>query len=404
VATRVPVESREQAFERLYKRYVGDVYRYALAVLRNTADAEDVTQTTFLNAYRAFKNGEEPRKPQNWLIKIAHNACRTRAIRAARRPREVPLEGREAVLAVPELDRPDVTAVLEALGRLPFNQRAALVMRELEGRSYEDIAEALGVSGSAVETLIFRARRSLRLKRDAFRGLATVPLPASLHSFGGSAAATGGAAAGTGVATKLAAVAAALLAGGAGYQVAHRDGATTTRAAKPQPAARPVLVAAALTPAAPPRRLVAAVARAKAPSARAARPRGARTIQIRTFPVSKRPLVPSTGGGESAEPAPAPQSTGGSGGSGSSRGDVVATTTAPTTATVVGAAQQVVAAVPVEVPSVQVPVPEAVSDVAVPAVTVPSVTVPVPDVPAPPGVPSVAVPPPPPAAAPVALP
>src|SRR5689334_6709078 len=85
-------EARDRAFEELYELHATDVYRYALAVCRNPADAEDVTQTTFMNAYRAFKSGERPRLPQNWLITIAHNACRTRAIRASRRPREVPLD------------------------------------------------------------------------------------------------------------------------------------------------------------------------------------------------------------------------------------------------------------------------------------------------------------------------
>ena len=66
----------DRAFERLYQRHVGDVYRYALAVMRNPTDAEDVTQTTFLNAYRAYvENGSRPEKPQNWLIAIAHNVC-----------------------------------------------------------------------------------------------------------------------------------------------------------------------------------------------------------------------------------------------------------------------------------------------------------------------------------------
>src|SRR5438132_7278832 len=133
----------DRAFERLYKRHVGDVYRYALAVLRNPADAEDVTQTTFLNAYRAIQRGEHPLKPQNWLIKIAHNAARTRFQRASRRVKEVPLEDHVEQLAVSEEDKPDVEAVLEALGRLPLNQRAALVMRELEGRTYAEIAETL---------------------------------------------------------------------------------------------------------------------------------------------------------------------------------------------------------------------------------------------------------------------
>jgi DNA-directed RNA polymerase specialized sigma24 family protein len=54
----------DRSFERIYRRHVGDVYRYALAVMRNPTDAEDVTQTTFLNAYRAYAGGERPRQPQ----------------------------------------------------------------------------------------------------------------------------------------------------------------------------------------------------------------------------------------------------------------------------------------------------------------------------------------------------
>src|SRR5215216_2126218 len=79
----------DRAFERLYQRHVGDVYRYALAVMRNQPDAEDVTQTTFMNAYRAFQRGQRPEKPQNWLIAIAHNVCRQRFRQSARRPSEV---------------------------------------------------------------------------------------------------------------------------------------------------------------------------------------------------------------------------------------------------------------------------------------------------------------------------
>jgi len=138
-APEIPVLARDLAFERLYRRYVKDVYHYALALLRNPADAEDVTQTTFLNAYRAFQRGGEPLKPHNWLIKIAHNAARTRYARSTRRVKEVPLDDHVDSLVVPDDEKPDVQEVLEALGRLPLNQRAALVMRELEGRSYADI-------------------------------------------------------------------------------------------------------------------------------------------------------------------------------------------------------------------------------------------------------------------------
>ena len=192
-APEIPVLARDHAFESLYRRYVKDVYHYALALLRNPADAEDVTQTTFLNAYRAYQRGVEIEKPQNWLIKIAHNVARTRYARAARRVKEVPLEDHVDTLAVSESDLPDLQEVMKALGRLPFNQRAALVMRELEGRSYAEISDTIGVSVSAVETLIFRARKSLRLKASAIRSLAVVPLPSSLlQFFEGGGLVTGG--------------------------------------------------------------------------------------------------------------------------------------------------------------------------------------------------------------------
>ena len=245
----------DRSFERLYRKHAGDVYRYALVVLRNQADAEDVTQTTFLNAYRAMEKGERPRSPENWLIAIAHNVCRQRFRQSQRRPTEVVYEDELAETIVEE-DALSAEDIRRALGHLSFNQRSALVMRELEGRSYQEIAEILGVTLSAVETLIFRARRALReqleegitcheaefaisrqldgrlprkekgalrahlreceecasfarsqrAQRGALKALAAIPLPSSLAGlFGGSGATVGG-----GVAIK-----AALLAGGA---------------------------------------------------------------------------------------------------------------------------------------------------------------------------------------------
>jgi len=237
-APEISVLARNQAFESLYRRYVKEVYHYAFALLRNPADAEDVTQTTFLNAYRAYQRGIEIEKPQNWLIKIAHNVARTRYARASRRVKEVPLEDHVEQLALPEADRPDVTAVLRALGRLPFNQRAALVMRELEGRSYAEIADTIGVSVSAVETLIFRGRRSLRLKASALRALVAVPLPSSLTPLfeGGGIAAGGGAAFGTSFLVKAAV---ALVAGVVATGVAgDRNGPSAAAAGSTQPASR----------------------------------------------------------------------------------------------------------------------------------------------------------------------
>jgi RNA polymerase sigma factor (sigma-70 family) len=254
----------DRAFERLYRKHVGDVYRYALAVLRSPDDAEDVTQTTFMNAYRAYQRGERPKAPRNWLIAIAHNVCRQRFRQSARRPSEVALD-EELTEAQPEQEGPSAEEIRRALGHLAFNQRAALVMRELEGRSYAEIAEILDTSVSAVETLLFRGRRALReqleealtcgdaelaisrqldgrlprsekgrlrahlrecadcatfarsqrAQRSALKSLGAIPLPASLSSFFGG----GGAAVGTGLAAKAVLIGAtAAVAAGVGVE------------------------------------------------------------------------------------------------------------------------------------------------------------------------------------------
>jgi RNA polymerase sigma factor (sigma-70 family) len=278
----------DRAFEKLYQRHVGDVYRYALVVMRNQADAEDVTQTTFMNAYRAFARGERPQTPQNWLIAIAHNVCRQRFRQLQRRPSELPLEDEDVAQIVPDEDAPTADDIRRGLSHLAFNQRAALVMRELEGRSYAEIAEVLDVSTSAVETLIFRARRALReqleggltcreaefaisrqldgrlprkekgtlrahlrecedcarfarsqrAQRSAIKSLALIPIPSSLSSFFHHGAAAGGSAAagaaGSGLAIKAAVVgASAVVATGIGVEAAHKAGFHPLRTRQP---------------------------------------------------------------------------------------------------------------------------------------------------------------------------
>jgi RNA polymerase sigma factor (sigma-70 family) len=145
----------------LYRAHVGEVYRYALAVLGNHADAEDVTQTTFLNAYRALEQGVHPRKPSNWLLTIASNAIKQRFRQEQSGPRQVELDDRIADKDRSEDEGPSVGELLTALAKIPPQQRQAIVLREFEGRSYAEIAEILGVTTTALETLLFRARRSL---------------------------------------------------------------------------------------------------------------------------------------------------------------------------------------------------------------------------------------------------
>jgi RNA polymerase sigma factor (sigma-70 family) len=240
----------ERAFEQLYRKHAREVYQYALALTANPADAEDVTQTTFLNAYRAFEKGERPQKPHNWLIAIAHNVCRMRWRSAGSRPREVTLEDAPEP-ASPDDEQPDLDEVLTALAALSFNQRSAIVMRELEGRSYQEISGVLGLSVSAVEALLFRARRNLQVRRRSLGVLTTVPLPGSLASFiggGGGAVVAGSAAVGADLLLKAAAVVAVGVAtAGVGFksvqamtapQAAPRAAAVAPkRAAKPHRAA-----------------------------------------------------------------------------------------------------------------------------------------------------------------------
>jgi RNA polymerase sigma factor (sigma-70 family) len=148
------------AFDGLYRRHAATVYRYAFAVLGNHADAEDVTQQTFLNAYRSLAQGTKPRKAENWLLTIAHNEVRSHFRSVRSKPREVELDDQLAQPAGERAD-PSVADVLRALQRIPPAQRSAIVMREFEGRSYAEIAQILNVTPSALEALIFRARRSL---------------------------------------------------------------------------------------------------------------------------------------------------------------------------------------------------------------------------------------------------
>jgi RNA polymerase sigma-70 factor (ECF subfamily) len=139
---------QKRAFERMYRRHVADVYRYALAVLRDPEDAEQVTQTTFVNAYR--DPGRPRRANVNWLLGITYELCRRR---------DGDLRFEQGLWG---LEDPTADDARRALARLPFDERSVLALREVEGRSYTDIAKTLALPPSEVEELMFRARRSLQ--------------------------------------------------------------------------------------------------------------------------------------------------------------------------------------------------------------------------------------------------
>jgi RNA polymerase sigma factor (sigma-70 family) len=152
----------EPAFETIVERYRRELMRYASRLLPPER-AEDVVQQSFVNAYEAMHRDGAALKLRPWLYRIAHNtalnALRDRGLRHDELDDQ--LDG---------VERPDqaleriqgLRAVLIAVQALPDRQRDAILLRELEGRSYQEIALALGVSDGAVRQLLNRARNSLR--------------------------------------------------------------------------------------------------------------------------------------------------------------------------------------------------------------------------------------------------
>lgn len=172
-------EDREPTFEHLYRRHRAEIHTFLARKMGNRDDADDMTQAAFLNAYSAIERGSMPANPRPWLYAIAEN-LRRRLYRSQRgRPAHVPLEA--ALAAAHENGAEDPAAELhEALRRLPPGQLSVLVLREVNGLSYREIAETLGQSEPAVQMQLFRARRALRSDlRGATGGGALAWLPFS---------------------------------------------------------------------------------------------------------------------------------------------------------------------------------------------------------------------------------
>jgi RNA polymerase sigma factor (sigma-70 family) len=156
----------------LYERYAQRIFGYCLHRLGSREEAEDAVQTTFLNAFRGLSRGVVPESEAAWLFKIAENVCLSRHRASFRRRRvEAPADLRavEETVAAPARPDEELIPLEDALADMPEAQRRALLLREWQGLSYREIAAELGVSQSAVETLIFRARRSLARRLEAPR-------------------------------------------------------------------------------------------------------------------------------------------------------------------------------------------------------------------------------------------
>lgn len=152
------------AFELLIDRHGGGVYRIALRMLGNEADAEEAAQDALVQAWRALDRFRGASAFATWMYRIVTNRCLDAlAVRRA----EEPLDERWAEIAAPDdlealVDgRARWAALVGAIGALSAEQRAALVLREFEGLSYEEIADVLGVTVGAVKGRLHRARLEL---------------------------------------------------------------------------------------------------------------------------------------------------------------------------------------------------------------------------------------------------
>jgi RNA polymerase sigma factor (sigma-70 family) len=204
-ATRVEGQTPPEAdlTRALYEDYANQIFRYCLHQLGSREEAEDAVQSTFLNAFRGLKRGVVPELEAAWLFKIAHNVCLSRRRSSWRRGRvESPadFEAVEELTPAPSRGADELIGLQDVLEQMPETQRRAILLREWQGLSYREIATELELSQGAVETLIFRARRSLaagleeppeRMKRRLLRGLDLGSLVAGLKALlvGGSAAA-----------------------------------------------------------------------------------------------------------------------------------------------------------------------------------------------------------------------
>ncbi len=163
-----------RAFEELVSAYQHRVFGVALRMLGSAAEAEEVAQEVFLRAYRALAGFRGDAKLSTWLYGIASRLCLNRLASGARR---MVRSGDEMLARIPSaeadpgtrLDRSELWGALyEAIAELPDDRRVVVVLRDLEGLSYEEIAQALELEPGTVRSRLHRARMDLKDKLERF--------------------------------------------------------------------------------------------------------------------------------------------------------------------------------------------------------------------------------------------
>ena len=176
------------AFEALFRRYRQPISGYVRARVRDEGRTEDLVQEIFFSAHNGLATLSERRAFRAWLYQIAHNACLDEARRRSRTDAlilgwdEFPPPDERIVVHHPSPDdqlsqKEELAGLAEAIDELPQSQHDALVMRELEGRSYEEIGRRMSLSPAAVESVLFRARRGVKRAFDRVAAFLSVPCP-----------------------------------------------------------------------------------------------------------------------------------------------------------------------------------------------------------------------------------
>lgn len=173
-AVRRVLDGDADAFSPLVEAYQKNVYNLALRMTGNSEDALDMAQEAFIRAYNSLSSFRGDSKFSVWLYRIVSNVCldflRARKGRAAVSLSQTGPDGEDAALEIPderalpeaELERALTRdAVRRGLQALPDDQREILLLREIQGLSYEEIAAALSLEGGTVKSRIFRARKKL---------------------------------------------------------------------------------------------------------------------------------------------------------------------------------------------------------------------------------------------------
>jgi len=158
----------DRDFTELYRAHLRDVYSYSYYRIGNHHDAEDITEQTFLQAYRHFERAQresDGRPLRPWLIRIAHNLAANYYRDRSRRP-QTQLEDAAVVSAPHDTEdlvegRQELKDVLEGVSKLPDDRREALIMRFALGMDNREIARALDRTEGATKVLIHRAIRQL---------------------------------------------------------------------------------------------------------------------------------------------------------------------------------------------------------------------------------------------------